>query len=390
MLKKWLQQYIVTHPHQDKRTAIGVLAGKVGLLSNLFLVLIKLLAGWMAGSVSMITDAMNNLADSASSIFTLFGFRAAAKPPDKEHPYGHERFEYISGFVISIIIVFVGFQFLLTSIERILDPTSLQTSPLVFFLLVISMGIKYWQGKFYRTAATHISSNTLHSAAADSINDVFITLVVFVASLVEARTGWLIDGYAGVLLAIFIIYNGIQMIRHAIDDLLGSRPSLPQLAQMKEVLDQVDSIVGYHDLLVHNYGPNKTFATIHIEIDDRWSLTEAHRLMDHIEKSFKDELDVELVCHVDPIAIQNEKHTEVYRQVKKILQSYLLNLKFHDFQIEESEAGPTIHFDVVVPDDSVPTNEELFQAIERDIHQQIGPYPVIIEFDRFDLLKEVR
>lgn len=390
LLEKWLQIYLNKPSDYDPRTRIGLLAGNVGVISNLLLTILKLIAGGLAGSISIITDAMNNLADTASSIVTIIGFRAASKPPDKEHPYGHERSEYISGLVISLVIIFVGLQFLTTSAQKILNPTSLHATPLVFILLLLSIVMKIGQGIFYRTTAYKTDSNTLHSAAQDSLNDVYITVVVLLASVVETLFGWQIDGYAGFALAIFIIYSGITMIKNSINDLLGSRPDTSKLAKMKHILDQFDTIVGYHDLLVHNYGPNRTFATIHIEIDDRWDLTDAHTLIHQIEKEFQDQLDIQLVCHVDPIAIQNETHTQIYRQVKTILQSYAINLKFHDFQIISGKHEAfIIHFDVLVPDDIKETNDALYQAIQQDIQQQIGDFPVEIEFDRIDLLKEI-
>lgn len=383
MFNKFFNQMTNANNKEERRQRVGILSGRVGLVSNLFLFVIKLIAGLMSGSISIVTDAMNNLGDSASSVITLFGFRAASKPADKEHPFGHERSEYISGLIISIIIIYVGLQFLSSSFNQIMHPTPLNTSALVFVLLIVSIVIKVLQGQFYRKMAKEIQSNTLQNSAQDSINDVYITIMVLVSSLVETWTGWQIDGYAGGLLSLFIIYSGIQAIRDSIDDLLGKRPSKVEIRQMKDLLDQYDNIVGYHDLLVHSYGPNQTFATIHIEIDDSWNLTRAHHLIDCIEEDFKHKLGVELVCHLDPIAIQNEHDTAIYRQVKAILKDF--NLKFHDFKVEHQ----TILFDIVLPDNPQLTDDALFMQIEQKIHEQIGNYEVKIIFDRLDLLKEV-
>lgn len=383
MFNKFINQMTNANNKEERRQRVGILSGRVGLVSNLFLFVIKLIAGLMSGSISIVTDAMNNLGDSASSVITLFGFRAASKPADKEHPFGHERSEYISGLIISIIIIYVGLQFLSSSFNQIMHPTPLNTSALVFVLLIVSIVIKVLQGQFYRKMAKEIQSNTLQNSAQDSINDVYITTMVLVSSLVETWTGWQIDGYAGGLLSLFIIYSGIQAIRDSIDDLLGKRPSKVEIRQMKDLLDQYDNIVGYHDLLVHSYGPNQTFATIHIEIDDSWNLTRAHHLIDCIEEDFKHKLGVELVCHLDPIAIQNEHDTAIYRQVKAILKGF--NLKFHDFKVEHQ----TILFDIVLPDNPQLTDDALFMQIEQKIHEQIGNYEVKIIFDRLDLLKEV-
>ena len=385
MFNQWIKSYSDSESKEVARTNVGLLAGKMGLITNLLLFGVKFLAGTLSGSLSIITDGMNNLGDSASSLVTLLGFRAASKPADKEHPYGHERSEYISGLLISVIIIYVGIQFLTSSIGQILEPSTLTASPLVFALLIISILAKILQGKFYQAAASSIESNTLRSAALDSKNDVYVTSLVLLATTVEMLTGWQLDGYAGAVLSVVIIYSGIQAIRDSSDDLLGTRPSQNEIRKMKELLDCYGDIVGYHDLQVHNYGPNQTFATIHIEIDDTWDIKKAHRLIDAIEVDFKVQLGVELVCHLDPIAIKSEHDTAVYRQIKQILKSLHLELKFHDFKIVDS----IILFDVVLPDNTAQSDDELYKIIKARIQQEIGEYELKITFDRLDLLKEV-
>lgn len=387
MFSHWIDHYIKAHPAKDPRTQVGVLAGVIGFFSNLFLSLIKLFAGWVSGSVSIMTDAINSLSDTISSILTLVGFRAASKPADKEHPYGHERSEYITGFVMALIIIFVGFQFLITSVDRIFNPSPLQTNLVIVSLLVVSIVEKIIQGKFYQTSAKRIDSTTLQAAALDSFNDVYTTAVVLVASLVETATGWHIDGYAGTVLALFIIYNGIQTIRDAIDELMGSRPSVVELKKIRGEFDKYDEILGYHDFRMHQYGPNRVFATIHIEVDESWPLFRAHQLIDRIEKDFKENLGIELVCHPDPIAVRNPHHNELYRQVKSILKSHHLKLKFHDFQVEEEGKKTTLNFDIMVPEDSIILNEELYQQINNDVQSKMGDYQLEIEFDRLDILE---
>lgn len=382
-IKKYIESKVV----RDKRTQVGILAGVVGFFSNLVLALIKFFAGWVSGSVSIMTDAINSLSDTISSILTLIGFRAASKPADKEHPYGHERSEYISGFVMALIIMFVGFQFLMTSIERIVNPSALQTSPLIFGLLVVSIIAKIIQGFFYRDAAQLINSNTLKAGALDSFNDVYTTLVVLIASMVETTTGWHVDGYAGTALAVFIIYNGIQTIRESIDDLLGSRPNDTELERIRKEFEKYEGILGFHDFRMHQYGPNKVFATIHIELDESWTLVQAHELLDKIEVDFQENLGIELVCHPDPIGVQNPHHNELYRQVKRILKSYSVKLKFHDFQVIEEDENIILNFDILLPDEFKDRSDELYQQIEYDIHQQMGDYRLRIEFDHIDLLE---
>lgn len=381
-----IKKYVESKSAHDKRTQVGVLAGIVGFFSNLSLALIKFFAGWVSGSVSILTDAINSLSDTISSILTLVGFRAASKPADKEHPYGHERSEYITGFVMSLLIIFVGFQFLMTSIERIMNPADLHTTPLIMGLLVISIITKVVQGFFYQDAAQLIDSTTLRAGALDSFNDVYTTLVVLVASLLETYTGWHVDGYAGTALALFIIYNGIQTIRESIDDLLGSRPTDAELQRIRKEFVKYEGILGFHDFRMHQYGPNKVFATIHIELDENWTLVQAHELLDRIELDFQENLGIELVCHPDPIGVQNPHHNELYRQVKRILKSYSVNLKFHDFQVMEEGDDITLNFDILLPEEFRDKSEELYHQIEADIHRQMGDYQLRIEFDHIDLL----
>lgn len=381
-----INKYVESKKGTDRRTQVGVFAGVIGFFSNLILALIKFFAGWVSGSVSILTDAINSLSDTISSILTLIGFRAASKPADKEHPYGHERSEYITGFVMSLLIIFVGFQFLMTSIERIMNPADLHTTPLIMGLLVISIIVKIIQGFFYQDAAQLIDSTTLRAGALDSFNDVYTTLVVLVASLLETYTGWHVDGYAGTALALFIIYNGIQTIRESIDDLLGSRPTDAELQRIRKEFVKYEGILGFHDFRMHQYGPNKVFATIHIELDESWTLVQAHELLDRIELDFQENLGIELVCHPDPIGVQNPHHNELYRQVKRILKSYSVNLKFHDFQVMEEGEDITLNFDILLPEEFRDKSDELYQQIEADIHRQMGDYQLRIEFDHIDLL----
>ena len=358
-MKRFFEYVEKNSKEKELRATFGMLAGNVGLFSNFLLFGMKLVIGLISGSVSIIADAMNNLSDSASSILTLVGFRIAAKPADQRHPYGHQRSEYITGLIISLIILFVGGQFLITSAERIFQRESLQTSPLMFIILMLSIGIKVAQGYFYRETARHIESKTLLASAKDSFNDVYTTITVLVSTVIEQLTGWQIDGYTGVIIALYIIFSGIQMLSGFINELLGVRPSKEEITKMSDYLDNQQSLIGYHDLLVHNYGPEKKFATVHIEIDDSWSLNQSHRVINDIEKYFKNELNVNLVCHLDPIAIRSEEQTKVYKIVKKLLESYGLNLQLHDFRIENKTDKSLIQFDVVVPENMTLTNEQL-------------------------------
>ncbi len=317
----------------DDRVAIGVRAGWLGLGSNLVLFIGKFLIGLSAGSVSIMADAINSLTDTASSLLTLIGFRIAGKPADSEHPYGHARFESISGFVVSLLITFVGGQFLLSSINKIITPEHIRLSSMLFVVLIFSIGIKVWQGLMYRSLSKKIDSATLQASGQDSINDVITTAAVLLSAIIEWLTGWRVDGYVGLLIALYILYNGIQMIRTFINDLLGSRPTEAELTEMEERLASYQTILGFHDLLVHNYGPSNRFASVHIEVDDTWTLNQAHQVIDQIEHDFFTQLQVELVCHLDPVPIHDPLYRQLRQAVKRLLRMIDPQLRMHDFRV---------------------------------------------------------
>ena len=351
----------------QERTKKGIIAGILGLITNILLFVAKFAIGLFSGSVSIMADAINSLSDTASSILTLVGFKIAAKPADQEHPFGHERFEYISGLFVSIIITYVGFQFLDASIRKIFRPEHLVLTPIVFLVLIFSILLKLLQGRMYTRFSKTIQSEALKATAKDSYNDVFTTLAVLVSAGIERFTGWRIDGYVGFVLAGYIIFSGIMMLRDFVYELLGSRPTAEEIKTMEKKLSSYKSILGFHDLLVHNYGPNKKFASVHIEVDDSLNLNEAHKIIDIIEKDFKKTLDVDLVCHLDPVAIHNEQYRKILKQLRQIIKELGEELRLHDLRIIRK--GKELQFDIVVPQNfKLPDDvleEKIRQAIEK-------------------------
>ncbi len=375
---------------QDKRAKEGISSGVVGLLANIFLVIIKFIAGLTANSVSILADAMNSLGDSLSALLTIIGFYIASKPADREHPFGHQRAEYISGLFTAIIIIFVGFQFLLASAEKILNPTSVEQSSLVLILLVVSMLIKgalvlyYW----YINKQFSTKSNAISALMKDSLYDMIINVVIIISYTVEIQYGWLVDGYIGLFVALMILYGGITIILESFDDLLGTRPHPELVQKMQDVLDSYDNLVGYHDLILHKYGPNSMFATVDIELDSRWDLIEAHNVIDSIEKEFKEKFDIVLVSHLDPVVLYDDEQNKIYKVVKQTLKSYDTTFHFHDFRVEEFDEHKEIFFDVVIPDSYNESNERLYDKIVQDVHDKIDqPLKINIEFDRNYVLR---
>ncbi|KAF1301490.1 cation transporter [Enterococcus saccharolyticus] len=382
MIKFFLDK-VTKGTKETQRTKVGELAGILGLLSNMLLFLGKLFIGLAAGSVSIMADAMNSLSDTISSVLTLIGFRVAAKPADSEHPYGHERFEYISGLAISVIIMFVGFQFLQTSFAKILHPEPINVSFYVLIVLLLSIAIKVWQGRMYVTLAQKINSQTLRATSKDSFNDVYTTVAVLLSALLEWFTNWRIDGYVGFLLALYILYSGFMMVRDFIGELLGSRPDDDEIAAMEKKLNSYASILGFHDLLVHTYGPKKRFASVHIEVDATWNLTQAHQVIDAIEKDFKENLGVDLVCHLDPVAIRDIRYLTIANTMTTIVFHIEPDLRIHDFRVKNEQ---TLQFDLVVPDYVKLTDNQLQQEIQEAVLKTIGNYQLDITFDHNYLL----
>lgn len=388
---KMIHQLIVKFEkkHKDSsdiRTAFGIFSGVVGLFSNLLLFVSKFLIGMVSGSVSIMADAMNNLSDTVSSILTLVGFYISGKPADKEHPYGHERFEYISGMLVSLLITFVGFQFFMTSIERIKHPQSIKVTPVILTVLVLSILIKVWQSVFYKRVAKKIDSNTLIATAKDSLNDVYTTVAVLVSATIEGLTGLKIDGFVGLLIACYIIFSGLSLIREFVNELMGLRPDQTVIDEMKQYLSATPEIIGYHDLLIHQYGPNKMFASVHIEIDDRWSLTQAHETIDTIEHQFQEKLGIDLVCHIDPVNLHDQQQQFVHQELKKIIQGIDPQLKAHDIRlITHGETGKIL-FDLVIPNHFKKTDQEISIQLQDQVFQTIGNYSVAITFDHNYLL----
>ena len=364
------------------RNQIGILAGILGLISNFVLFIGKFLIGVFAHSVSIMADAINSLSDTISSLLTLVGFKIAGKPADKEHPYGHERFEYVSGLIVSILVLFVGLKFLESSIQKIIHPVAIKLSPIVFFVLVLSIGIKIMQVVMYRYFGKMIKSNALMVTSQDSLNDVYTTLIVLISAAVQWVTSWRIDGYFGFALAIYIIYSGYQMITEFMDVLLGSRPNQEEIEIMEQCLQACEDIVGFDDLLVHSYGPKNRFASVHIEVDEKLTLNQAHDIIDGIERTFKDELDVELVCHLDPVPVDNQTHIRLRQLIKNELAEIDGQLRMHDLRLEKNR----ICFDLVIPLNFPFTDEFLEAILTKKVNQEFPNHQVEIIFDHNYLL----
>lgn len=376
--------------HDKRRLDSGMKTGIIGLFINLFLLVIKLFAGITAGSVSILADAMNSLGDSTGAFLTIIGFYISKKPADKEHPYGHQRAEHISGLILSIIIMIIGFEFLISSIEKIINPVTVEASSLVLMILVLSVIIKLVLAFYYQNSNKKMKTESLvlKTLVKDSLNDSLMTLVIIVSYLFEVNFSWEIDGYMGALIALYIIYSGISSVVEVSNDLLGIRPSKELIREMREVLDSYDSILDYHDLLIHKYGPSNSFVTVDIEIDSRWTLLEAHEVIDAIEQEFKEKFNSTTVCHLDPIVLDDNRQNEIYKLIKKSIKERDKHFHFHDFRVINHENKKEIHFDLVVPKNIKDSNNELHDFVKEILCEEYSEYKLYLKFDRYYLLDE--
>ena len=370
----------------EVRGRIGKLSGAVGIGSNLLLALLKLIVGTMAGAVSITADAMNNLSDATSSVVTFMGFRLAEKPADDEHPYGHARFEYLSGLAVAAIIVVIGFELAKTSFEKILNPAPVEISPVLVGVLVGSIAVKLWLFLFNRRLGRHIGSDTLIATATDSRNDCVATGAVLIAALVEWLTDWRVDGFMGFGVALFILYSGITLGRDTISPLLGETASPEMRALIIGVVTTDPRVLGYHDLMVHDYGPGQRFASLHVEMDQKEDPLECHELIDDLERTCLEKHNIHLVIHYDPVVTGDPEMDRIRGRVEKILSEMDERITIHDFRMVSGKGHTNLIFDMALPSELMPRKKQLKDTLDRQLEaEESGKYYTVITFDMSSL-----
>lgn len=364
------------------RMQYGRLAGIVGILSNLLLCIMKICIGYITKSIAIMADGVNNLTDASSSIITLIGFKLSSLPEDEKHPYGHARIEYLTGLFISIMIIVIGVQLFRVSVEKIFAPDPVSFSYITVILLIASILIKLWQASFNSSAGRRIDSVALMATAADSRNDVISTSAVLISLLVSEATGFQMDGYMGCLVALFILWSGIQLVRETISPLLGEAPDEELVKDIIRLTEREPGVLGIHDLMVHNYGPGKVFASMHIEVDADGDLMKSHDMIDNVERLVKETLKIEFVAHMDPIRTNDPLIQKMRRVMTDALSSFDGVDSIHDFRIVTGPTHTNIIFDVVLsPTCRIPEKEILATATAaaRNINEN---YFVVITFDK--------
>ena len=366
MTQLLLRLFIKEHTDlSQSRSAIGKLAGIVGIVCNIVLFLGKLFAGLLAGSVSILADALNNLSDASSSIVTLVGFRLAEKPADEDHPYGHARYEYLAGLAVSAIILIIGFELVKSSVDKILHPSAISFTVVTAAILVASILVKLWMMHFNHTLGKQLQSTTLEATAIDSRNDVLATGAVLLAALVQHFTALQIDGIVGLIVALFILYSGVQLALETISPLLGESTS-PELREL--IVDYISTdprVLGYHDLMVHDYGPNKRFATLHVEMDQRVDAMLCHGIIDDLERECLNSHGIHLVIHYDPVVVDDPELNRLRKSVEQILKQISPQLKTHDFRMCKAPNHTNLIFDISLPLDFVGQEKHIQNRIEQ-------------------------
>lgn len=360
--------------------AIGSLAGAVGIGCNCILFALKLAMGLAIGSVSFIADAVNNLSDAASSIITLLGFQMARRPADRNHPYGHARYEYVSGFVIAILVLLIGFEAAKSSVEKILTPGPLAFSRLAAAVMAVSIGLKLWLSGFFRRLGARIQSTALQASAVDSRNDVFATSAVLLGCLAHHVWGINIDGWAGLLVAALILISGVKIARDTISPLLGMQVDEELLAAISRLILSHGQVLGIHDLLVHDYGPGRYYASVHVELNADEDPMVCHDIIDDIEWDAQRELNVNLVIHHDPIAVGDSELNEMRDLVEEIIGEIDPELSLHDFRMVRAP-GLRLVFDLAVPYAMHSRHSEIKKQIDQALLDRGKHCKTIIRFD---------
>jgi cation diffusion facilitator family transporter len=381
IIKKFIKDYENVN-EQRVRESYGITASITGIILNTLLSIGKILTGIIFNSISVTADGVNNLSDGASSVITLIGFKISSKPADKDHPFGHARMEYLTGLILGIAVILVGVELIKSSFDKIMNPTKTIFSIEMIVVLIVSVLIKLWISLFYKKLGDKISSATLKASSTDSRNDVISTIVVILSLLVSKATGYEVDGYVGILVALFILYSGYDILRDILNPLLGEMPDKEFIESIENKILSYDGIVNIHDLVVHNYGPNRYFASVHAEVDAKEDIMKSHDLIDNIERDFAREFDISLVIHLDPVITDDEEINELRSMTDKIVKSIDERLTMHDFRVVKGETHTNLIFDVVVPVDYDIKSSKLVSMIEKEIQNKDETYFAVVTVDK--------
>ena len=365
------------------RNAYGKMAGIVGIMCNLFLFAGKFFAGVITGAISITADAFNNLSDAASSIITLVGFDMAGKPADKDHPFGHGRMEYVSGLVVSLLILMMGVELFKSSVGKVLHPEVISEQWISYMILVVSIFVKFWMYMFNRSIGWKIHSETMKATASDSLNDCVSTAAVFGGMLIFHYFHLNVDGVVGIVVACFVLWGGYESVRDTLNPLLGQSPDPELVTKIKEMVLRHEMVIGVHDIVVHDYGPGRRIVSLHAEVPATENIMEVHDVMDHIEMRLMEEYHCEATIHMDPVVTNDEEVTEIKKEVQDLVKGYDPDLSIHDFRMVKGPTHTNVIFDLLIPYGKKYQQEKVVEDIKKKVKEEMpGNHYAVIRVDR--------
>lgn len=381
-----LARYFIKNYEQTEspsvRQSYGVLCGSVGIGFNILLFIGKFLAGLISNSIAITADAFNNLSDAGSSLITLIGFKMAGQKPDTEHPFGHGRIEYLTGLLVSLLILLMGVELIKSSVSKILHPEATECTPMVAGILIVSILVKLYMYLYNRSTGRKIDSAAMMATAADSLSDMLSTSVVLIATLIGKFTGLQIDGWCGLLVGIFILYAGFSAAKDTISPLLGQPPQKEFVEKIESIVQSYPQVLGIHDLIVHDYGPGRVMISLHAEVPASGDMLHLHDTIDNIERQLHRELHCDAVIHMDPVMNDDEETQELKKQVTCCLHELDKSLNLHDFRIVKGPTHTNIIFDILVPFKFQLSDAEISRFMEEKIHSISASYYAVINIDK--------
>lgn len=381
LIKRFIKDY-ENIQKTSVRSAYGKLSGVVGIVCNVLLCAVKLAAGLISGSVAITADAVNNLSDASSSIISLLGFKLAERPADDEHPYGHGRYEYLSGLMVALLIMIIGVELLKSSVDKILHPERVMFSVATACVLLFSIVLKLWMAFFNTKMGKTINSGTLEATAADSRNDVITTSAVLIAAIASKFTNVELDGFMGAAVALFILYSGFGLVKDTLDPILGKAPEPETVKAIKEKILSYPGVLGTHDLMVHDYGPGRQFASVHVEMDAESDVLESHDVIDNIERDFLKNDGIHMLVHYDPISSSDSETSELRIWISERIKEIDIRLTIHDLRIVKGKTHTNVIFDCVVPYDTGIEEKEIKKRINNMVQEQYPDHFCVITIDR--------
>ncbi len=381
IVKKFIKNYDdITNTRV--REAYGMLSSVVGIICNVILFVGKFLIGTLANSISIISDGFNNLSDCASCVVTMFGYKMAAKPADKDHPFGHGRMEYLTSLIIAAVIMLVGFELFKGSFDKVIHPDVVEFSWVALIVLVMSVLVKVWMGLFNRKYGKRINSSVMIATSKDSINDVFATSATLVALVASIWTKAPIDGIMGIVVSVMILISGFGIIKETVDQLLGQPASEEVVASLKELVEECPYSLGMHDLIIHSYGPGNLIGSVHIEVDGKDNIMDIHDAIDELERNIYEELKIRMTIHMDPVETDNE-HLKLCKEMMiGIINEIDAGLNLHDFRVVSGPSHTNLIFDLVVPHGCKFTERDIKEEIDKRLMSREKRYYAVITFDR--------